>query len=132
MNMMKNKNSLIKRENLILKIIFTGFLSGFFSGLFSSGGGLIAIPCFLYLFNCNEREARANTVFCIIPIVASTIIIYNKANYFDVRLSILSGIGGILGGIIGVKLLNKMKDKYLSIIFIAFLIYSAIFLIIKK
>lgn len=129
-----NKNSIktdIKEKNPYIKIIFTGFVTGLLSGLFASGGGLIAIPCFIYIFKNTEKEARANTIFCIIPTAMTTMIIYNNAKYLDLRLGILCGIGGILGGIIGSKILRKISDKYLIIIFIIFLIYSAISLIIK-
>ena len=37
---------------------------------------------------------------------------------------ILCAIGGIIGGFIGAKLLNKIPDKYLKLAFAIFLIYA--------
>ena len=37
----------------------------------------------------------------------------------------LCAIGGIAGGIVGAKLLNKLPTKYLKIAFTAFLIYAS-------
>lgn len=128
---MKGNNNIKKSNYLLCKIIFTGLITGVLSGLFASGGGLIAIPCYIYFFKNTEKEARANTIFCIIPTAIITMIIYNQAKYLNIRLGVLCGIGGILGGITGSKIFKKINDKYLIIIFIIFLIYSAISLIIS-
>ena len=110
----------------MLKKIIVGLLVGFISGMFSSGGGLLLIPAYMYIFGTNEKEARATTVFCILPMVIVTAIFYSKGNYINWRIGILCAIGGIIGSFIGSKLLNVLKNKYLKIIFIVFLLYSGI------
>jgi uncharacterized membrane protein YfcA len=115
----------------IFKSLLIGLITGICSGMFASGGGLIAIPCLIYFFGLSEKEARANTIFCILPMTITTALIYSTSNFIDIKSGILCGIGGIIGGFIGTKILRKINDKYLIIIFIAFLLYSAILLIIK-
>ena len=115
---MKNKDN--------IKIGIVGILTGLLCGLFASGGGLILVPSFVYIFNQSEKKARAMSVFCILPMVLASLFFYNKAEYIDWRLGIICGIGGIIGGVIGANLMKKMNDKYLILIFIGFLIYAAI------
>lgn len=114
-----------------MKIALIGILAGIISGMFSAGGGLILVPVFVYILKLREKEARATSLFCILPMVILTAIIYNKNNFIDWNLGIKCAIGGIIGGIIGGKLLNKIKDKYLQIAFILFLLYAGISTIMR-
>ena len=109
-----------------VKVIIVGLLTGLLCGLFASGGGLILVPAFVYIFKLTEKEARAMSVFCIMPMVLASLFFYQRAEYMDWKLGILCGIGGIIGGTIGASLLKKISDKYLVLIFIIFLVYAAI------
>ncbi len=108
-----------------LKKIFLGLLIGFVSGLFSSGGGILALIVFSQVLKIPEKESRAMTIFCMLPIVLSSLIIYSDANFVNVELGIICAIGGSIGGLIGSILLDKISDKALNIIFIVFLLYSS-------
>ena len=52
-----------------MKKLFIGIIIGFISGMFSAGGGLILVPICTYAFKMDEKEARATTLFCILPMV---------------------------------------------------------------
>ena len=108
----------------MFKKIIIGFLVGFVSSLFGSGGGLLLIPFYLYFFHFSEKEARANTIFCIFPIVILSTFFYGINNYINIKISLLCIVGSILGSFIGSKLLNTINGKYLKLIFIIFLIFS--------
>ena len=56
---------------------------------------------------------------------------YGRNNFIHWDIGIKCAIGGIVGGIIGAKLLTKIPNKYLKIIFAGFLIYAGINMIIK-
>lgn len=107
----------------MLKKILIGSIAGLINGFFASGGGMILVPAFYYILKLNEVEARATSVFCILPMVLVSSIFYYKSNYMDWKLGILCAIGGIIGGIVGAKLLKKINEKYLKLSFIIFLIY---------
>ena len=111
------------------KKVIIGILVGFISGMFASGGGLLLIPAYSYLFNANAKESRATAIFCILPMVITTAIFYGRGNYINWQIGILCAIGGIVGSFIGSNLLSVLKGKYLKIIFIVFLLYSGIKLI---
>ena len=121
---MKNNEKLDSKKKI--KIVILGAITGFLSGLFASGGGLIAVPGLVYFVHTGEKEARAIAIFSILPMVLTSMIFYNRAGNIDFKMGILCGIGGLIGGYIGAKLLKKINDKYLSLIFIIFLIYAAI------
>ena len=121
---MKNNEKLDSKKKI--KIVILGAITGFLSGLFASGGGLIAVPGLVYFVHTEEKEARAIAIFSILPMVLTSMIFYNRAGNIDFKMGILCGIGGLIGGYIGAKLLKKINDKYLSLIFIIFLIYAAI------
>ena len=115
----------------MIKKVIIGLLAGFVSGLFSSGGGMILVPSFVYILKLEESKSRANSVFCILPMVITSSFFFYKNNYIDWKIGILCAIGGIIGGAIGSKILYKIPDKYLKIFFLFFLIYCAIKMIIQ-
>ena len=90
---LKNKKLLI----LIIVVILIGIIVGIISGLFASGGGLLLVPIYTYILKLDEKEARATSLFCILPMVILTAIVYNKNNYIDWSLGIKCAIGGIIG-----------------------------------
>ncbi len=92
---------------------------------------MILVPAFTFILKLEEKEARATSVFCILPMVCVSSIFYLKSSYMEFNTGILCGIGGIVGGFFGAKLLKKLSDKYLRIFFIIFLIYAGIRLIIN-
>ena len=94
------------------KKIIIGFFAGLVSGLFATGGGMILVPAFMHLLNMKDVESRATSVVCILPMVVVSGIFYYKNNYINWKVGLLCAIGGIAGGIVGAKLLNKLPTKY--------------------
>lgn len=89
------------------------------------GGGMILVPAFIYILKMKDVEARATSVLCILPMVVTSGIFYYKNNYINWNIGLYCAIGGILGGIVGAKLLNKLPSKYFKITFTIFLIYAS-------
>ena len=108
----------VKIRNIVI-----GLFAGIISGLFSTGGGMILVPAFIYLLKMKDTKARGTSVFCILPIAITSSFFYYKGNYIDFKIAILCAIGGAIGGYIGAKLLKKLPEKILKISFTSFLIY---------
>ena len=87
---------------------------------------MILVPAFLYLLNMEDKKARATSVFCILPMVATSSIFYYQNEYMNWDIGIRCAIGGIVGGMIGAKLLTKVPTKYIKIAFTVFLIYLSV------
>ena len=107
----------------MLKKLLVGFTAGIICGLFTAGGGLI--------LEMEPKQARATSLFCILPMVIVTAIFYGTHNFINWKTGILCAIGGIIGGAVGAKILDKIQDKYLKAIFIFFLIYAGVNMIFK-
>lgn len=115
----------------MIKRILVGLVAGIISGLFTAGGGLIIVPALLYTLKLEPKKARATSLFCILPMVLVTALFYGKSNFIRWNIGIKCAIGGIVGGIVGAKLLNYLPEKYLKIAFMLFLIYAGINMIFK-
>lgn len=119
-----SKNRFMMKKEFIYKMLI-GFFSGIVSGLFASGGGMILVPAFMYLLKMEDVESRATSVICILPMVVASGIFYYTNNYIDWKIGLLCAIGGVIGGIVGAKILNKLPEKYLKIAFAIFLVYAS-------
>ena len=122
------KNKFMKK-NVFLNIIL-GFFAGIISGFFGAGGGLILVPFFTLILKEDEVISRATTILCIFFMVLVSSFFYFNQNSIDWFLAIKCAIGGIIGGVIGSKLLINLDKKILKILFIIFLIYAGIKMII--
>lgn len=109
----------------MIKKVLVGLIAGIVSGLFAAGGGMIVVPALIHVFKLEDAKARATSVFSILPMVVASGIFYYKNNYVDWNLGIKCAIGGIIGGVIGAKLLKKMSTRTLRILFVIFLIYTS-------
>lgn len=110
----------------MFKNIIIGASAGIISGLFGAGGGLILVPILVHYLKLGEKEARATTIFCILPMVITSGIIYSNNDLINWDIAIKCALGGIIGSIIGTKLLKSLSNKILKITFIIFLIYVSI------
>lgn len=86
----------MKKDYNKLKKIFVGFIAGIISGLFTAGGGLILVPAFLYILKMEPKQARASSLFCILPMVITSAFFYGQNNLIDWKIGILCAIGGII------------------------------------
>lgn len=85
----------------------------------------------MYLLNMESQKARGTSVFCILPMVLASSFFYYKGDFINWKVAILCGFGGAIGGYIGAKLLKKLPEKVLKIVFIIFLIYVSLKMILK-
>lgn len=113
----------------MIKKILIGLLAGIICGLFSTGGGMILVPAFMYILKMESVESRATSVCCILAMVLASSFFYYKSNYIDWNAGLLCAVGGIIGGYIGAKALGKIPDYILKILFVIFLIYSSIIIV---
>jgi uncharacterized membrane protein YfcA len=106
-----------------IKEVIIGLIAGFVSGFFSTGGGMILVPAFVYLLKMDDKKSRGTSVLCILPMVLVSSIFYFQSNLIDWKIAIFCAIGGTIGGYIGAKLLKKLSKNILKITFTIFLMY---------
>ena len=106
-----------------------GSIGGLLGGLFGSGSGLVILPAIIKFLKVDEYSARGTTLITVLFIVISSAFFYYKNNYFNLKLGIYTAIGGIVGGLLGAKLMKNIPKFWLSIMFEIFIIIIAIMMI---
>lgn len=119
------------KKSEIFKCILIGFFAGIVSGFFGAGGGLVLVPFMTICLKREEKLSRATTIFCIFFMVLTSSFFYFKKSFVDIYVAVKCIIGGILGSYLGTKLLYRLNNNILKILFIIFLIYSGIKMIIS-
>lgn len=107
----------------MIKKVILGLLAGIICGLFGTGGGLILVPVFIYILKIQPKIARATSLCCMLVMVITSSFFYYKNNYIDWNAGLLCATGGIIGGYFGAKILKKVPDYILKIIFVIFILY---------
>ena len=117
---------------IILSLLF--LLSGIIGGLFGSGGGILAVFVLKHLIKDkqNEKSVFATSMAIILPMSAISAVIYSKntaLDYYSISHYILPGCAG---GMIGAFCLNKIKIKYIDILFSILVILAGGIMILKR
>lgn len=99
---------------------------GAINGIFGGGGGILCIPVLKKLLNLNDKQAHATAVMVMGLISLPTLIVYISTLQFDWLPTILVTVGSLIGGLVGVKLLNKLSNKALNICYIILLLLCAV------
>lgn len=113
-----------KIKNKLFLNILIGFLAGMISGFFGAGGGMVLVPYMTEILKEDEVKSRATTILCIFFMVFTSSFFYFDKNSIDWILGIKCVVGGIIGSLIGSRLLIKLNKNILKILFIIFLVYA--------
>jgi len=104
-----------------------GITAGFLNGLFGSGGGSIAVPAMQKFLKIETHKSHATAVAVILALSVVSVVVYLINGKVDDWTAVLYvSAGGLAGGFIGAKLLNKIPTKLLHKIFGVCLIAAAV------
>lgn len=107
-----------------------GIVAGFLNGLFGSGGGTVIVPFMTELLDVEEQKAHATAILIILGFTIVSLFFYGAKNYLDWKLALIVSGGGVIGGLIGAKLLSKLSGGVIRKIFGAFMIVAAVRMVI--
>lgn len=119
----KNKFKKLKHSKAYYYIV--GGITGIANGLFGSGGGMLSVPL-LENTGLEAKKAHASSIAITLPLSLISTIIYSVKGHIDYSLALKFIPLGLLGAIIGSKLLKKISNKLLKKIFGVILIISGI------
>jgi uncharacterized membrane protein YfcA len=120
-----------KGSSRSLKLMVIGTLAGLFSGLFGVGGGSVIVPLLVLWLAYDERSATATSLAAIIFIAAFGAAaqgLYGNVNLLDAALIGLPAVGGV---VIGTWLQQRLSTRWISLLFAAVLVASAVELVLQ-
>lgn len=98
-------------------------ITGIANGMFGSGGGLIALPAFQKL-GLETIKAHASSLAATLFLSISSAVSYAMNGNINFLQAVKYIPFGIIGAVVGAKLLVKISVKLLKIIFSCLLIYA--------
>ncbi len=103
-----------------------GILSGFFNGLFGSGGGTLIVPFLEKFLKLDPKKSHATAILIILGFTLVSLLFYGFSGSLDYSLALKVSVGGVIGGILGAKLLNRLSFGSIHKIFGLFMIIAAV------
>ncbi len=117
----------------ILLLIILGLVAGILSGLLGIGGGILIVPCLIFLVGLPQHTAQGTTLALMVPpiglLAAWT---YYKQGCVDVKVAALICLGFFFGGLIGAKFATAINAAVLKKLFGAALLATALKMILSK
>lgn len=114
--------------------VSAGVSAGFVNGLFGTGGGIILVFALTSVFKDQEeytaRDIFASVIAAILPMSLVSIVSYiesGNVSFADASPYMLSGL---VGGVIGAYLLDRINVKLLKHLFAVMVIYAGIKMIL--
>ena len=114
----------------VVKLVGVGLVSGFINGFFGAGGGLLLVPMISYARKDDAKTSHATTLVCVLCMCLASSVFYFIKKQVDYKLSFVCTIGGITGSLIGTKLLKKLKNNVIDLVFSFVLMIAGVLMII--
>ena len=123
----------MRREILISILI--GAAAGMLAGLTGVGGGLFLVPLMVGLLAVAQHQAHGTSLAVIFPIALIGAITYaihgHIVGHVDWELILGLALGGLVGVVLGARLMMRVPARQLRRIFGIFLVVVGIFMIIN-
>lgn len=113
-----------------LKNYLYGTIIGGVNAFFGAGGGLICVPV-LMSAGFSRKDAHANAIAVILPITVLSAANYLISGHLSISDSLIFLPGGILGSILGTKLMKTISPSAIKKIFGVFMIWAGWRLVFK-
>jgi uncharacterized protein len=104
------------------KLLAIGLGGGLLSGLLGVGGGIVMVPLLVLWASYSQRDAHAISLGAIIPISIAGIATYGVAGEVRYWQALGLAAGSIVGAGIGARLLVRIDERLLKIVFGVFLV----------
>lgn len=111
------------------KTTFIGFLAGILSGLFGVGGGIVMVPLQRAFLGESIKASIRNSLGAIVLISAVGVSQHAMDNNVLWLPGLLLGVGSLIGGQLGARLLPKLPEIWVQYLFTGLLIVLAIYMV---
>jgi uncharacterized membrane protein YfcA len=119
-------------RELVPRLLTIGFAVGLFSGFFGIGGGFLIVPGLVLATGMPVRAAIGTSLVAITAFGAATALSYAISGFVDWTLAGLFVIGGVAGGIAGVRsgaVLARRKHA-LNVLFAILVIVVGLYIVL--
>lgn len=113
-----------------IKLLLSGVGIGIINSLFGAGGGIIAVPV-LRKNGLTQKSAQASAIAVILPLSFISMVMYLLKGYFTFSDGVWFVPFGLIGSVAGTKIMGKISNKMLNLLFSMLLIYSGVRMILK-
>jgi len=113
-----------------IELLLIGLIIGFVNGFWGGGGGMLCVPTLSYIVGLSEKKSHATTILIMLPLSIASFIIYLINGYMQFDLLWTTGLGFVVGGLVGAYLLKKINNNILKIIFSIIILAGAIWLLL--
>ena len=120
------------RRRWALQAVLVGLVAGFLAGLFGVGGGILIVPALVLLMHMDQRLAHGTSLAAVLPIAISSLIGYSLEDKVDWPVGALLAVGAVAGAVIGTHILHVIPHRALAYTFAAFLLLTAMRLLLDN
>lgn len=103
-----------------------GAAAGIINGLFGAGGGLLLVPLLISVCKLEPKNAFATSLAVMLPLSLVSLSVHAFRGNVDWATAWPYAVGGVLGGIGGGLLMNKIDVRWLRLALAAFLLYGGV------
>jgi hypothetical protein len=108
-----------------------GLAAGILAGLFGVGGGVVMVPLQMLILGEDIKAAVRTSLGAIVAIAASGLVQHTLNNNVLWVPGLVLGVGGIMGAQFGTRLLPKLPERTIAIMFRILLIALAVYMLIR-
>ena len=96
-----------------VKYAVAGTLAGAANGCFGGGGGMVLLPLLTRWCHVEEKKAFATSLAVILPLTAVSALVYGLRDRLCWQAALPYGLGGIAGGFLAGKWLERLPTLWL-------------------
>lgn len=116
----------------LLQGVAIGLIAGLASGYVGVGGGFIMVPLMLSIIGIPMRKASGTSLIAVMILAIPGVIEQGIIGNINYLAGIAIVIGTIPGAVIGAKLVTKVPERMLRLLFGCFLIVAAVMLVLNE
>ncbi|HVL34007.1 MAG TPA: sulfite exporter TauE/SafE family protein [Actinomycetota bacterium] len=114
----------------VVLVVAIGLVGGVTSGLLGVGGGIVMVPGLVALGHLARTRAHASSLAAILPIAVVGTAVYAGRGEVDYGLFGFLSIGSVLGAPLGVRLLARLSERVVLLLFDGIVVAAAIRLLL--